>query len=280
MPSFTRREFLKKALGVGTAAAVSPQLLFSFKQKARQTELRDRLFSSPFPFGYDVENFGTSERIFFEGYNRAFVNVFVNPGKSLDINIYTARTLAGLSHSHPLRLTGVNDSLDICLGRIDEPEFFYRIEYRDDRYWQSHDPRCVKTPNIDLESGGKIKVILKGDDHVYADLKHEPEDETWRRDMLSGDYITNMLKEIMIDPDYTPELGLQKVVYGFTLAHTLKYILESKPDFVIDLGDTVGPDSYGVWGGKGQWPELQPEDNYAVQSKILWERKSLISFIV
>lgn len=273
MPSFTRREFLKKTLGIGTAAAVSSQFLFSSKPQAIQTELKDRLFSSPYSFGYDPECFAASERIFFEGYNRAYLNVFVKPGKTMDINIYTAGSLMGLSQGQPLRFTGVKDSFDIFLGHVNNSELFYRLEYKDHRYWRSHDPRNVKTPNIDLESGGKIKVILKGDDHVYADLKHEPEDEIWRRDMLSGDYITNMLKKIMIDPNYTPELGLQKVVYGFTLAHTLKYILESKPDLVIDLGDTVGPDSYGVWGGKGQWPELQPEDNYAVQSKILWERK-------
>jgi hypothetical protein len=273
MLPITRREFLQKAAGMTMAMAATPHLLVPSGRGSISASRQDQLYSSLFPFNYDTECFASSERVFFEDRNRAYINVFIKPEKTLDIKLYIGDTRAGLSQKMPINLTGVEDSLDIFVGHVHNPEFYYKVEYRDERGWRSHESRYVKTPNVDLNNSRKVKVILKGDDHIYADLKHEPSDEGWRRDVLSGDYISRMLKEIIANPDYVPEFGTQRVVYGFTLAHTLKYILEARPDIVIDLGDTVGPDSYRVWGGEGQWPELQPEDNYVEQSRILWERK-------
>ncbi len=270
--SVTRRNFLKGAAAVMATTAVSSSSLLSSNRRKNLDKLRNRLYSSEFPFAYDTESFESSERVFFED-KRPYINIFVRAGKTLDIKLYTADTETGLYGIEPINLIGVRDSLDIPISRFYGPRFYYKIEYRDGKNWKTLEARTVKTPNVDIEKDGKVKIILKGDDHVYADLKHQPPDENWRKDVLDGNYVSKMLKEIIADPNYIPEFGTQKVVYGFTLAHTLKYILESKPDFIIDVGDTVGPDSYSIWGTKGQWPEFQPEDSLEKQSRILWERK-------
>jgi hypothetical protein len=273
MGKISRRAFLKGTSALLAATAARPSKVFSSPHSQKNTNLRDLANSVEFPFGYNADVFGASERIFFEKHNTAFLNLFVKPGKALDIKVFVSDQESDLHTKIPLHLTGVKNSVDILLGDVLSPRLCYKVEYKDEKNWKSLQPRSVKTPNIELEKGDKLKVILKGDDHVYADLAHEPEDESWRRDVLRGDYISNMMQEIAIDPDYVPEFGTQKVVYGFALAHTLKYILDSGADLVIDLGDTVGTDSYRIWGGEGQWPELQPKNNLATQSRILWERK-------
>jgi hypothetical protein len=273
MGVLTRRDFFKGALAAAAATAVCPNALTPSVRPKHGNNLRDRVSSLEFPLGYDPDNFGSAERVFFEAYNRAYVNVFVRPGKVLDVKLYAASTKSGLSRKSPLSLVGMRDSVDIYMGQIFSPEFHYKIEYKDGKTWKSLEPRSVKAPNFDMQNGGKVKIVLKGDDHVYADLKHEPTNSEWRRDVLRGDYIGQMLNKIIMDPDYRPEFGTRKVAYGFALAHTIKYILETKPDLVVDLGDTVGTDSYGVWGSRGQWPELQPMDNFLTQARILWERK-------
>ena len=273
MKKISRRKFLKSAAALGAGAAAYPAHLFSSLRHSQGDNLQDRLFHSEYPFGYDSEYFEAAERIFFENNHNAFINIFIKPNRPLDIRVYTSDTKEGLFKGQPLSLKGVSNNVDIAIDHIYSPELHYKVEYRDGKSWRSLEPRSIKTPNVSLEAGDKIRVILKGDDHVYADLKHKPENSEWRRDVLRGDYISKMLKEIIANPDYRPDLPLQNVVYGFSLAHTLKYILDSKPDFIIDLGDTVGQDSYPIWGAEGEWEELLPEDALNKQSKILWERK-------
>jgi len=273
MSTISRRDFLKNTAALGTMMAAGSSGLLSSQMNVRVADLQDRLYSSKFPFGYDPECFESSERIFFEEYHKAYISLFIKTGKNLDIRLYAANSEEGLYKTTPLNLSGVTDCVDIPLENIWSPELFYKIEYRDGKTWASLESRCVKTPNIDLASGEKIKIIIKGDDHIYADLKHKPDDPQWCQDVLRGDYISKMLREIIADPEYRPDIPMYKVIYGFSLAHALKYILESKPDLVIDLGDTVGSDSYRVWGAEENWQELQPENNLAEQSRILWERK-------
>lgn len=258
---------------MGAGAAAYPSRLFSSLRLSQGGNLQDRLFHSEYPFGYDSNYFEAAEKIFFGEYHKAFINLFIKPDRPLDIKVYTSDTKDGLFKAQPLSLTGVSNNVDIAIDHIYSPELHYRVEYREGKSWKSLEARSTKTPNVSLEAGDKIRVILKGDDHVYADLKHDPEDSEWRKDVLRGDYISKMLKEIIANPDYRPDVPMHKVVYGFSLAHTLKYILDSKPDFIIDLGDTVGQDSYPIWGAEGKWEELLPKDALNKQSKILWERK-------
>ncbi len=271
--TISRRAFIKNAAALGALTATYPSSLFSSQSGPSQVNLLDQLCSSEFRCGYDPMYFEATERIFFEEYHRGHINLFIKPTQSLDIRLYVAETKNGLDKKTPLRLSGMSNSVDIPLGNIYSPELHYKVEYRVDKSWKSFGARSALTPNVSLEGGDKVRVILKGDDHTYADLKHEPEDPQWRKDVLRGDYINRMLKEMIANPDYRPDLPLQKVIYGFSLAHTLKYILDSRPDFIIDLGDTVGPDSYPIWGEEGKWKELLPGDALNKQSKILWERK-------
>lgn len=273
MKKVSRREFLRSATALGTAAIADPSHLFSFNHHRQGENLQDRLFNSELPFDYDSDCFEAAERIFFEEHNRAVLNLFIKPAQSLDVRLYIADARNGLYRKNPMRWSGLSDCIDIPLGKVLSSELHYKVEYRAGKSWKSLEERSVKTPNIDLDRGGVFKVILIGDDHLSADLKIEPEDEAWRRDILRGDYIRNMLRKIIEDPDYRPDISVNKKMIGFSYAWTLKYILENKPDLVIDLGDTVGPDWYRIWGTEGRWPELQPENNLAVQSKILWERK-------
>jgi len=273
MEAISRRTFLKRASSVVATAMTGTSKVFSSFGSQKSVNLRDLANSTEFPFNYDTENFGASERIFFEKHNSAYLNIFIRPGKVLDINVFVSDKESDLHSKNPIHLTGLKNSVDIFLGNVLSPRLCYKIEYKEGKNWQSLNPRSIRTPNINIEKGDKFKIILKGDDHVYADLKYEPRDEEWRRDVLRGDYISKMLQEITIDPDYIPECGIHRVIYGFTFAHTLKYILATQPDLVIDLGDTVGTDSYRIWGGEGQWPELQPKDNLMNQARILWERK-------
>ena len=273
MKTISRRRFLKGAAALGAAAAARSFPLYSPESGSSSRSLLDPILDSRFPYGYDPRYFEASERIFFEEHHRAFINLFVKPSQSLDIRLYIADTKSGLYKKNPLLLNGLTNSVDIPLEKIYSPELHYKVEYRDGKSWMSLEERSVKTPNMRLESGAKFKVILKGDDHVYADLKHEPEDPEWRKDLLRGDYIIRMLRGIIANPDYRPDLPFYKVLYGFTVAHTLKYILETEPDLIIDMGDTVGQDSYPVWGAEGKWEELLPKDALNKQSKILWERK-------
>ncbi|UCE43279.1 MAG: metallophosphoesterase [Candidatus Aminicenantes bacterium] len=273
MKKISRRGFLKSAAALGAGVAVNPADPFPAPKPNQGENLQDRLFISDYPFGYDPEYFEATERIFFEEHNRAYINLFIKPTQSLDIRLYMAETKDALYKKKPLQLFALSNSLDISLGKISSPELHYKVEYLDGKSWKSLPERSVKTPNFSLESGRTFRVILKGDDHVYADLKHQPEDPHWRKEILRGDYISSMLKEIITDPYYTPDIPLYNVIYGFTLAHTLKYILEIEPDLVIDLGDTVGQDSYPIWGTEGEWEELLAKDALNVQSKILWERK-------
>ena len=273
MKKISRRRFLKSGAALGALAATNPSRLFPSPSAPSSENLQDLLDSSPFSAGYDPEYFVATERLFFEEHNRAFINLFVKPTHSLDIRLYIAETKKDLYQKTPLRLSGLSNSIDIPLGKVYSPELHYKVEYMDGKSWKSLPERSAKTPNLTLDSGRSFRVILKGDDHIYADLKHQPEDPEWREDILRGDYIVTMLKGIIANPDYRPDIPLQKVIYGFTLAHTLKYILECRPDFIIDLGDTVGQDSYPIWGQEGKWEELLPKDALNIQSKILWERK-------
>jgi hypothetical protein len=273
MKKLSRRAFIKNAAALGAIAATDPSGLFSSQPGPSQANLLDQLSSSEFRCGYDPMYFEAAERIFFEEYHRGYINLYIKPTKSLDIRLYVAETKNGLNKKNPLHLSGVSNSVDIPLEDIYSPELHYKVEYMDGKSWKSFEERSVKTPSMTLEPGGKFKVILKGDDHIYADLKYQPEDPEWRKDMLRGDYIFKMLRGLIADPYYSPDIPLHKVIYGFTLAHTLKYIMESKPDLVIDLGDTVGQDSYAIWAELGDWEELKPKDSLIRQNKILWERK-------
>jgi hypothetical protein len=214
-----------------------------------------------------------AERIIFVDGNTAWINVLAKEGKNLDIKFYLSTKKEDLYRKLPQEFVGVKNSFDIRIDDIDSPKLFYKIEYREGKkLWKSHAPREVKTPHVNLDKDEKLKIIMIGDDHLYADLKCAPREKEWKNDVLTGDYVSRMLKEIVHNPGYVPELNLREVVQGFSLAWALKYILETRPDFVITLGDTVGPDSYRVWGENGRWPELQPENDLEGQAKILWER--------
>jgi hypothetical protein len=262
-----RREFIQKTLAGMAASTIARGSLFSSSQEFhRNTE---------FPFPYD--SFDSAERIFFDN-QTLWLNILPKQGKNLDIRLYVSDTSQGIYRKLPQELLvrhGEIESQNIPIDYSDSPKLFYKIEYREGKKpWKSCAPREVKTPNVDLEKGGKVKIILWGDDHVYGDLRYQPKDKEWKKDFLKGDYVSRILEEIIRDPSYEPHFVNElKVIGGFTWAWTLKYILETRPDFVIGLGDTVGPDSYGVWGAQGQWAnKLQPKNALEKQAKILWER--------
>jgi hypothetical protein len=273
-----RRTFLKQAgITLGASAVnryffVPPNAFDSDKPENKRS--LDYILNDEYPWPYDAEYMDSAERIVFDNHNTAWINIFVKPGKNLDIKLYLSETREDLPWNLSHKFFGVKDTLDIRISDIEAPGLFYKIEYREGKNpWKSHAPREVKTPNVDLEKDEKLKIIMIGDDHLYADLKYEPRDKRWKKDVLTGDYVSHMLKEIIQDPGYEPEVRMREIVQGFSFAWTLKYILETNPDFVISLGDTVGPDSYHVWGSEGQWPdELQPKDNLREQAKILWKR--------
>jgi hypothetical protein len=262
-----RRKFLKTATLALGASVINPLGMSS-------SNSLDHILYDEYPWPYDKEYMDSAERIIFDTNNTAWINVFAKPGKKLDIKLYLSKTKEDLYRNLPYEFVGVKGNLDIQISGIDAPRLFYKLEYREGKNpWQSHAPREVKTPNVDLEKDRKLKIIMIGDDHLYADLKFVPKDEEWKRDVLTGDYVNRMLKEIIRDPGYKPEIRMREIVQGFSYAWTLKYILETRPDVVLCLGDTVGPDSYEIWGGQGQWPnELQPEDNLEIQAKTLWQR--------
>lgn len=263
-----RRDFLK-AGGVGLAAArTNPSFLIPSGMQKDITTLQRILYEDYYP-----EAFDSSERVWFDE-DDVWVNVLPSPGKNLDIRAYAAETEGGLYTRMPDTITSIKDSHDIHLGSVygGGPKLYYVVEYSDGKGWNSLPVREVKTPNVDLENG-KVKIVFIGDNHNYADLKWVLEDKEWLTDVLRGDYIIRMLEEINKNPSYEPEVKMRKIVQGFSHAWTCKYILDTKPDFVVDLGDEVGTDSYGVWGNEGQWPNhLQPEYAYKKQAKILWER--------
>ena len=273
-----RRKFLESTGIALSAGAINPFFLrssFRSNSSGLKTRNLDYVLCDDYPWPYDMEHMESSERIFFDKDGTAWLNVLVKPGKKLDIRLYVSDTKEKLFRNPPKTYTGVEDSFDLSISGIRSPRLFYKIEFREGKNpWKSHAPREVKTPQVDLEMGSKVKVILWGDSHIYADLDHEPEDTILRKDFLSGNYVNRMLKEIIKDPCYEPDfVNRMKTIEGYTCAWTLKYILETRPDYVIDLGDTVGPDSYYVWGGNGQWAdELQPENALEKQAKILWER--------
>jgi len=120
--SVTRRNFLKGAAAVMATTAVSSSSLLSSNRRKNLDKLRNRLYSSEFPFAYDTESFESSERVFFED-KRPYINIFVRAGKTLDIKLYTADTETGLYGIEPINLIGVRDSLDIPISRFYGPRF-------------------------------------------------------------------------------------------------------------------------------------------------------------
>lgn len=62
---------------------------------------------------------------------------------------------------------------------------------------------------------------------------------------------------------------------------SVKCILESESDFVIDLEDTIGQDSYSIWGELGHWEELIPNGSLIRRNKILRAimRRTIITVI-
>lgn len=277
-----RRNFLQAA-GFGFAAAITkpsyliPSARISYPKYLLRSLYDENITNTSEQYlNYDPEYMGAANRVWFEKGNEAWINVFPRPDKKMDIRVFFSENKEDIYRRKPKEIHGVEDCIDICLGRFYSPHLYYKIEYRGEDGWKSLslDPRKVRTPNTDLQEGDKIKIVIIGDDHVYADLKHEPTDSEWNREFLRGDYIAKIMNYIDTDPDYVPYFVWKKVTEGYTYAWTCKYISETKPDLVIDLGDTVGPDSYGVWGKDGQWPnELQPYDNWIDQSIVLWERK-------
>jgi hypothetical protein len=269
-----RRKFLKTAGIALGSSLVHPYIL-------PQSNNLDHILYGEYPWPYDMDYMDSAERIVFVKNNTAWINVCAKPGKKLDIRLYLSHSKDNLFRNRPHEFFGVEDSLDILTGEINSPRLYYKLEYREGKNsWKSHAPREMKTPNVDLEKDEKLTIIMIGDDHLYADIKYVPGDEEWKRNVLTGDYVSRMLKEIVSDPGYEPEVRMREIVQGYSFAWTLKYILETKPDLVLSLGDTVGPDSYGIWGNEGQWhDELQPESNLEEQARILWKRtrKSLAS---
>jgi hypothetical protein len=273
-----RREFLNKLATLSAGLVLADVPILSGQEDQNNTEIFDRIrHDKNWPYPEDMDS---AERVWFEKDAEAWVNIFAKPGKNLDIRLFTADTRGGLYRKPPINLSGIEDSHDICIGPVDIPALHYVIEYKEGKGpWKSLAPHEVKTPNIDIENGGTIKIVLIGDDHIYADLQYEPEDEEWRKEWLRGDYVSSMIKGIIDNPDYyRPEFNSwQMPLQGFTYAWASKYILETRPDLIIDLGDTAGPDSFRIWGARGQWPdELQPEGNWKDQARILWERKRRI----
>ena len=278
-----RRNFLG-TVGTGLAATrMNPSYLIPSARMSYPKHLLHSLYDESITnipehyMNYDPKEMGSAERVWFEKGNEAWVNVFPRPDKKMDIRVYTSENKEDIYTKKPKEFQGVEDCADIRIGRFYSPHLYYRVEYRDGKgnfKSLSTDPIKVKTQNVDMQKGEKIKIVIIGDDHVYADLRHEPTDSEWKKEFLRGDYIAKMMYNIDISPDYVPYFVWKQVTEGYTYAWTCKYIRETRPDLVIDLGDTVGPDSHGVWGKNGQWPdELQPYDNWIDQSIVLWERK-------
>lgn len=274
--SISRRDFLKAIGGGMVTSGVSSR--FQFPSSLRESLILDfekkQSFLDGYPWPYDQDSMESAERIIFDNGHIAYVNIWPRQGKRLDLKFFMAETQQKLNQVQPISITGVDESFDLCFCCPRIPVLYYKVEYREGSSgWKSHAPREVKTPYVDLDNGGNVKIMLIGDDHIYSDLKHEPADPRWRHEVLNGDYVNTLVHEIRCDPYYMPGINMKHVWRGFTYAHTLKLALDIKPDFIIDVGDTIGPDSYMIWGAEGQWPELQPKMNLAGQSKLLWERK-------
>jgi len=268
-----RREFIGKlgTLAAGLALADIPVI---GQQGQESSEIFERIrYDRDWP--YPKDSMDSAERVWFEG-SEAWVNVLPKKGKEIDIRLYASDSKEKLGIEPPIRnLTGVRDSLDMCVGEVYSPRLHYKIEYREGKGpWRSLAPHEVKTPRLSLENGDKVRIIIKSDDHVASDLKYEPEYKEWRGEWLRGDYVTTMMREILDNPNYyRPEFQSEKAVHGFTSAWQSLEILKRNPDLVIDNGDTVGHDWYRIWGTDGKWPELQPYLNLTDQSDILWGRK-------
>ncbi|MFC2170202.1 hypothetical protein ACFLRM_06550, partial [Acidobacteriota bacterium] len=253
-----RRNFLK-VLGLSAfAAAQSPSYMFSSQESKRQKNLLD-LLDSGYPFPYDSEYFGASERVVFLDSDSLSINLLPKEGKALDIKLFHSdEDKIHILGSKTSAFYGVTDALEIPIrNKCWAPEFHYRIEYREtgENVWKAVPERTVKTPNIDVNNRG-LEVILIGDDHTPddADLGNRFVEDKYLRDLrLNGDYINLFLKELIKDPDFIPEEGseLAKLMNGFSLASTIRQIMANEnPDIIFHLGDHRGGFGH-KWKGLG-----------------------------
>ncbi len=261
-----RREFLKKIGSGVTALAIDSSHLLPSNKPETLGKIEE-LLNSDYPFPYDSDCFEASERIVFLDSNKASLNIIPKEGKSLDIKLYH-------SVEDKMRICGsrifysVNDTLEIPIRKIFDPELYYRIEYKEsgNGSWKSTPKRTVKTPNVKLNDR-KIEVILIGDDHTPddADLgKRVLNNPNLIKQRLSGEYVNLFLKKLIKNPKYVPREGseLAKLMNGFCLASTIRQIMANEnPDFIVNLGDHRGGFQY-KWEGLGlkKRIEVTPEE--------------------
>ncbi len=280
-----RREFLKLA-GLGLAAAgLDPGklLALSANEDLRTSPLWPQLADDTYPFPYDQEYFASAERIFNlrpgSGQNRASLwrtelNLLLREGLSLDIKVSTAETREGLSSPESLQsFTGVKDSLTLALTGGDSDRLYYQVQYRNGQEaWRSLSPKSFKLPNVRLENGGRIRVLLIADDHNFddADRKMPP---SYRPLMLSGDYVNEFLKNLRADPSWQPSPPLDFLDNGFSLAQAMRHILAAEdPDFLINLGDTTGIGASYRWPALGLPSESLTDVDRDFIARTLWLR--------
>lgn len=212
-------------------------------------------------------------RIVYTGKNKANVNVFPKEGKTLEARMFVADDPGRLYMSKPVKLNGVKSSTDIGFA-FEGPKLSYSVQYRENSgRWKEVGPYTSKTPDKDLKNGDKIEIIVIGDDHSYADLRWAENTEFWRRMILNGDYIPELIRRINEDPRYLPD-DWRQFPFGCNISHAQRHILLNEdPDLIINLGDTAGLETTVRERGWGIDLEKYKDEKYFNKgAKLLWER--------
>jgi hypothetical protein len=276
---WTRRDILK-AGGFGLAAAgFCPRFLAGNSSRPPSSPLRDYLLDTSYPFPYDETVFESAERVYnvrktAGGACRANLHLIFKEGRRLDIRIPVSDRAEGLAAPMSLHaFTGVEGTLDVELTGYESRRLHYQVQYREGTGpWKALAPKAFKLPNIDLDRGDEISVILIGDDHTFDDADYEvPPKEMPVK--LGGDYVVSFLKGLRTNPGWKGLPPLNSLRNGFTLAQMQRYILAYEdPDFIINLGDTTGLGARHKWPGFNLPTQNLTAADYDAMARTFWLR--------
>jgi 3',5'-cyclic AMP phosphodiesterase CpdA len=281
-----RREFIRLA-GAGLAAAgLDPRRLFPPPDRAGgaarpSAPLLSQLADDDYPFPYDESAFLCAERIYDLRPDpsggakwRADLSLLLRPGAALDVKVYVAETREALASANAVHsYSGVTDSLTVPLSGNDSDRLHYQVQFRrEGGSWSALSPKSFRLPNTRLSNGGVVRALVISDDHTFDDA--DPEMPASHREMmLNGDYVNEFLRRLRVNPSWTPERPLQKLVNGFSLARAMRHILETEdPDFIINLGDTTGIGSSYRFKALGLPESPSTDEERDFVARTLWLR--------
>jgi len=270
-----RREFLRDTFILASSLVLEPSTFFRANEIASASERVARILNDEYPWPYPVKEMESAERIVFVDKNQAVVNIFPAKGKNFDVKFYHAPEEKMLPFSQPIQFSNVKEPLDIKFN-FEGPQLAYRVEYREGKEkWRSLSPKTVKTPNFNLKDKDKdkVEILIIADDHCYADLRwaHKNKDGIWKDKIVNGEYIFELVKELLKDPFYCPEEKHRKCMpFGVLLADMMAFIIRSEePDIIINLGDTLGLETSVR---EREWGPEMPKKNLNLGAQMLWER--------